>query len=937
MRTDGSVIIDTKIVEGGLEKGLDLLKNQMSSVGVAVEKLGDKIKFSFSDKATVPIENAIIKVRELEQKLFEVTDELSYARKDGNVSAAEGAYKRQKVVYDQLEKARRRLTQVIVQEASKEAKAEERAAQKALKEKERAYKRATKSARAFGKRLTSIVSGAFIFNVISQGLREVTKYFGSALKSNEEFSNSWAKLKGAALTAIQPLYEKLLPVLTDAVKLATNLANLLGQTFASIAGKSSDQMRENAKALNEQIKATEKAGDATETAKKQMAGFDEINVLQNKTDSSDASGSSSAPDFNFEESAATEQLDKLSKFAELAGMVLGLFGKLKPASAILGITGILDIVNGIKNIAQNGINWDNATQVITGCADIGTMIGFLFGNMKLAGISMTISGLSTIVSEIAQNWEAIKQGDWSGVDKVTLVIGAIQTLGGVLTALDTFSKLAKKVKTAEAAEGVEDVSTNTSKLTGSLKNLMKNLAFGIVIIAEIAVAAGLIVGAIWGLGALLEQVGNAWQPVFDNGTTVAAAVGIGVGLLAAIGAATAGLGTLGTSLIVPLALGIAILAEIGASTVLFLAEILVVGLMLNQIGIAWQPVLDNGEAIATAIGVGTGLLIGIGAVAAALGVATVATAGALPLAIGLGTALLVELALAFVVFCDSLIDVANKLVDLSIPMDGLNAILPGLKADMDDFTSFMGSFALAVVAFTVDSAIAGIAATVDKVISFFTTDPAQRMHEEIDGQTKEFSNLIYALEKINPLIKKATKLVGEYKENMGSFESATGGSGGFLNSVIYGAKGAINGLITFFEGMANGVIKCINTIINALNKISFDIPSWVPLIGGQKFGFNIKQVAQVSIPRLAQGAVIPPNREFMAVLGDQKHGTNIEAPLDTIKQALAEVLAMQGSGGETNVNVTFTGDLAQLARVLKPAIETETRRKGGSLAKGAAF
>lgn len=46
----------------------------------------------------------------------------------------------------------------------------------------------------------------------------------------------------------------------------------------------------------------------------------------------------------------------------------------------------------------------------------------------------------------------------------------------------------------------------------------------------------------------------------------------------------------------------------------------------------------------------------------------------------------------------------------------------------------------------------------------------------------------------------------------------------------------------------------------------------------------------MSIPRLATGTVIPPNREFLAVLGDQKHGTNIEAPLDTLMQANEELL-----------------------------------------------
>ena len=48
------------------------------------------------------------------------------------------------------------------------------------------------------------------------------------------------------------------------------------------------------------------------------------------------------------------------------------------------------------------------------------------------------------------------------------------------------------------------------------------------------------------------------------------------------------------------------------------------------------------------------------------------------------------------------------------------------------------------------------------------------------------------------------------------------------------------------------------------------------------------------IPRLAQGAVIPPNREFMAVLGDQKSGTNIEAPLETMVQAFRQAMAEGG-------------------------------------------
>ena len=76
---------------------------------------------------------------------------------------------------------------------------------------------------------------------------------------------------------------------------------------------------------------------------------------------------------------------------------------------------------------------------------------------------------------------------------------------------------------------------------------------------------------------------------------------------------------------------------------------------------------------------------------------------------------------------------------------------------------------------------------------------------------------------------------------------------------------------------------------------------------------------------------MPANRPFLAVVGDQRHGTNVEAPLSTIQAAVAEVMARQGTG---DINITFTGDLAQLGRVLKPVIERENRRVGGSLAKG---
>ena len=105
-----------------------------------------------------------------------------------------------------------------------------------------------------------------------------------------------------------------------------------------------------------------------------------------------------------------------------------------------------------------------------------------------------------------------------------------------------------------------------------------------------------------------------------------------------------------------------------------------------------------------------------------------------------------------------------------------------------------------------------------------------------------------------------------------------------------GIKSAVNGIIGFINGMIQAVVNGLNRVIDAINTLSFDVPDWVPGIGGSTLGFNFGTITAPQIPYLAQGAVIPPNREFMAVLGDQSHGTNVEAPLATIQQAVAAVM-----------------------------------------------
>lgn len=154
---------------------------------------------------------------------------------------------------------------------------------------------------------------------------------------------------------------------------------------------------------------------------------------------------------------------------------------------------------------------------------------------------------------------------------------------------------------------------------------------------------------------------------------------------------------------------------------------------------------------------------------------------------------------------------------------------------------------------------------------------------------------------------------------------------------IWGAmKSVINTILGGVESMVNGVINALNKMISALNNLSFDIPDWIPGIGGESFGLDIPTVSKVHLPRLASGTVVPPRAgEFAAILGDNKRETEVVSPLSTMKQALMEALAESGiSGGSQQVVIRFEGNLAQLGRVLKPVIDSENNRTGVRLVTG---
>lgn len=141
---------------------------------------------------------------------------------------------------------------------------------------------------------------------------------------------------------------------------------------------------------------------------------------------------------------------------------------------------------------------------------------------------------------------------------------------------------------------------------------------------------------------------------------------------------------------------------------------------------------------------------------------------------------------------------------------------------------------------------------------------------------------------------------------------------GMFDSLVGFAKSPINIIIGLVNGMISGVAEGINAVIDLINSIHFTVPDWVPIWGGKSFDPGIRKISPPKIPYLATGAVIPPNAPFMAMLGDQKNGNNLEMPENLLRRIVREE-----TGGNKGGTYRFTGQINR--RVLFDEMITEAK------------
>lgn len=334
-----------------------------------------------------------------------------------------------------------------------------------------AVKKAAKSAEAFGKRIKSVVQGALVFTVITQGLSKLRDWLSDVVSANSAASASIAKLKGALLTMVQPLVQIIIPAFTALVKVLTAVVSVIANVVSSLFGSTAKESAGAAKSLNEQKNALQGVGSAAKSAGKQLASFDEINKL-----SGESGGSSSAdiaPDFSFMDSIS-DRLKNIAKDVALigAGFALwkiseklpGMLGDIgtKVAGIAIAIGGLLLLFDGLKDAWENGVDWGNLTEILAGAAAAAFGLYTAFGKVG-AGIALVISGAAMIVTAFK---DIISNG--ANLKNTLLLIAGI-----VATGLGFFFLTGSVIPLVIA--GIAAVVVAVLGLTGNLEEFCQNL------------------------------------------------------------------------------------------------------------------------------------------------------------------------------------------------------------------------------------------------------------------------------------------------------------------------------------------------------------------------------------------------------------------------------------------------------------------------------
>lgn len=467
---DGAIVFKTKIDNSDVQKDLDRVKRDIDKSQKSITE---------SESAKLPL---VKQAEQLKAKLQEARRELAFFKEEqasaqaamqtgssledymaanDRLPALNAAVDEQRRKVDGLEKEWTQVNSKITQYNQKIAQAqgalEEQKAKAGELSKQLskgstnmsgAMEKAQKSAAKLKKRLVSIVSQVFVFTLVSKALQGITQYMGKALKSNKEFTAELAKLKGALLTAFQPIYELLVPALMALMRIATSVVTAVARVASLLGGKSMSQYAKNAEALYDEANAIEETGEAAKKAQKSLAGFDEINQISSNSAGIDYPDTDAGtPDFSaFDASAIKQQVDELVLYLSGALLLIGMVLVLSGFNIPLGIG--LMAIGAIGLATEVATNWDTVRQIISDQTDlilaissILLIIGMILAFTGLAlplGIGLMVAGAVGLATPVVADWNSVRKvleehaELIAGISALLLVIGIVLCFCGVL-------------------------------------------------------------------------------------------------------------------------------------------------------------------------------------------------------------------------------------------------------------------------------------------------------------------------------------------------------------------------------------------------------------------------------------------------------------------------------------------------------------------------
>lgn len=757
---------------------------------------------------------------------------------------------------------------------------------------------------AIGKSLTKLgqmIRRVFVFSVITSGLRMIREQMSAYLGINAQFSTALQQLKGVLLTAFQPIYDVVVPALTVLMNVLSRAIAAISQFTAVLFGTTAKQAQKNAKALYNQAKATSAAGSAAEEASNQLASFDEINKLQDES-SAGGGAADAGPLFDWEYDD-TPFLDWGEEFDAFLDKLLAGVPKLRESFKSFAdwlndlnrkLYDMFTFPGVLEKVKQLGVELADALNDLVNWID-----WELWGRALGAGLNLALNFLTSFLYEfdwinlgqkLAEfingladevDWYEFGRLLWSGFK-----IG-METLAGFLLGLDmpAMADAASKIVMGFFNEMKATIDRIPwSEIGTQIARFLSNIDWvGALSSVATAIAAG-INAAIYLLASLVSTL--EW-----------AAIGVAIGLalnklFEDIDWASAGKAfSDGLNGMLTLAINFLETADwdaIGRDIVTFLENIDWLSLLLDlatvigdAVWAAIQIAISHTEGHVPEILVAIGLIVA----AVALGIPSI-IAGLGPVIIGAIVALVTLLIAKWdeitAYFLEKIEECGGNVVlgllkGIADAIVGIGTWLkehlvdPIINAVKDLFGIHSPSTVFAEIGeFLIAGLFQGISDTWHTITEFF----GEKWENIKTSAQEKFTNVKQAI------IDKMNELKDHDWMSIGS---------AIMNGIWDGLKKIWDSITSWASSVASRLGDIFTGAKNAVSGIASGITgSGASSFSGRVSTYSMPDISTYQIPALAQGAVIPPNREFMAVLGDQSHGNNLETPEDLIRKIVRE-------------------------------------------------